>query len=171
MCGERSTTTLSVVVAGMMRRRDFSLPCDVAGSPSEVVQKESSGRSAVQFSGSAKTRDLLKAACERSRWTPSAAGSIQLNSGKPAKLDFHRLFRRNRQADPAVIAFSLIGFADVTYTNDKVLVSTFSANLETLPGAQAHPKTAQWWATQLEATAVATVCGLVRQLFRPRRFT
>lgn len=66
---------------------------------------------------------------------------------------------------------SMLSIASAAYTSDKVLVSTFSANLETLPGAQAHPKTAQWWATQLEATAVATVCGLVRQLFRPRRFT
>lgn len=39
------------------------------------------------------------------------------------------------------------------YTADKVLVSTFSANLETLPGAQAHPKTAEWWATQPDAWA------------------
>ena len=39
------------------------------------------------------------------------------------------------------------------YTPDKKLVSTFSANLETLDGAAPHPKTAAWWATQPEAWA------------------
>lgn len=32
-----------------------------------------------------------------------------------------------------------------------MLVSTFSANLETLPGAKPHPKTAEWWANQPDA--------------------
>jgi len=46
---------------------------------------------------------------------------------------------------------SMLSIGAAAYTADKVLVSTFSANLETLPGAQAHPKTAAWWATQPEA--------------------
>ena len=46
---------------------------------------------------------------------------------------------------------SMLSIGAAAYTGDKVLVSTFSANLETLPGAQAHPKTADWWATQPEA--------------------
>jgi hypothetical protein len=48
---------------------------------------------------------------------------------------------------------SMLSFASAVYTADKKLISTFSANLETLPGAAAHPKTAKWWATQPEAWA------------------
>ncbi len=48
---------------------------------------------------------------------------------------------------------SMLSFASAAYTADKVLVSTFSANLETLPEASAHPETAKWWATQPEAWA------------------
>ena len=48
---------------------------------------------------------------------------------------------------------SMLSIGSAACTADKVLVSTFSANLETLPGAQAHPKTAEWWATQPEAWA------------------
>ncbi len=48
---------------------------------------------------------------------------------------------------------SMLSIGAAAYTADKVLVSTFSANLEALPGAQAHPKTAEWWATQPEAWA------------------
>jgi hypothetical protein len=48
---------------------------------------------------------------------------------------------------------SMLSFASAAYTADKVLVSTFAANLETLEGASAHPDTAKWWATQPEAWA------------------
>ena len=48
---------------------------------------------------------------------------------------------------------SMLSLGAAAYTADKTLVSTFSANLETLPGAQPHPKTAEWWATQPEAWA------------------
>ncbi|SEL73200.1 hypothetical protein SAMN05216359_11530 [Roseateles sp. YR242] len=48
---------------------------------------------------------------------------------------------------------SMLSFASAAYTADKQLVATFSANLETLPGASAHPETAAWWATQPEAWA------------------
>ena len=48
---------------------------------------------------------------------------------------------------------SMLSMASAAYTADKVLVATFSANLETLEGATAHPKTAEWWATQPEAWA------------------
>lgn len=48
---------------------------------------------------------------------------------------------------------SMLSFASAAYTADKALVSTFSANLETLPGASAHPETAKWWDTQPEAWA------------------
>ena len=45
----------------------------------------------------------------------------------------------------------MLSIGSAAYQADKTLVATFSANLETLPGAQAHPKTAQWWATQPQA--------------------
>lgn len=48
---------------------------------------------------------------------------------------------------------SMLSFASAAYTANKELLSTFSANLETLPGASAHPQTAQWWASQPEAWA------------------
>ncbi len=48
---------------------------------------------------------------------------------------------------------SMLSFGSAAYTADKRLLATFSANLETLDGAAAHPKTAQWWATQPEAWA------------------
>jgi len=48
---------------------------------------------------------------------------------------------------------SMLSLGCAAYTADKQLLSTFSANLETLPGATAHPKTAEWWATQPEAWA------------------
>jgi len=48
---------------------------------------------------------------------------------------------------------SMLSIGSAAYTADKRLLSTFSANLETLPGASAHPQTAAWWATQPEAWA------------------
>lgn len=50
---------------------------------------------------------------------------------------------------------SMLSIGAAAYTADKALVSTFSSNLETLPGAQPHPKTAAWWATQPEAWSPA----------------
>jgi hypothetical protein len=46
---------------------------------------------------------------------------------------------------------SMLSFGSAAYTEDKELVGTFSANLETLPGADGHPDTMAWWATQPEA--------------------
>ncbi len=48
---------------------------------------------------------------------------------------------------------SMLSFGSAAYSADKKLLSTFAANLETLPGAEAHPKTAAWWTTQPEAWA------------------
>lgn len=48
---------------------------------------------------------------------------------------------------------SMLSFASAAYTPNKELVSTFTANLELLDGANADPKTAQWWATQPDAWA------------------
>lgn len=40
---------------------------------------------------------------------------------------------------------SMLSFASAAYQADKTLVSTFAANLETLPGASGHPDTLTWW--------------------------
>ncbi len=48
---------------------------------------------------------------------------------------------------------SMLSIGSAAYTADKTLISTFSANLDTLPEAAPHPKTAAWWATQPDAWA------------------
>lgn len=48
---------------------------------------------------------------------------------------------------------SMLSFGSAAYTLDKRLIATFSANLETLPGASGYPETMDWWATQSEAWA------------------
>lgn len=48
---------------------------------------------------------------------------------------------------------SMLSFASAAYRADKVLLGTFAANLETLPGAMGHPETMQWWHSQPEAWA------------------
>ncbi|MDG9671284.1 exonuclease [Hahella sp. CR1] len=40
---------------------------------------------------------------------------------------------------------SMLSFASAAYTAEKELVGTFSANLEILPEASAHPDTQAWW--------------------------
>jgi hypothetical protein len=47
----------------------------------------------------------------------------------------------------------MLSFASAAYTPDKVLVATFSANLETLPDAHGDPHTMQWWKGQPQAWA------------------
>jgi len=48
---------------------------------------------------------------------------------------------------------SLLSIGCAAYTAEKVLISTFSANLETLPGFVADPATTAWWDTQPAAWA------------------
>lgn len=48
---------------------------------------------------------------------------------------------------------SMLSLGSAVYLADKTLLATFSANLETLEGATAHPHTAAWWATQPDAWA------------------
>src|SRR5215210_393103 len=48
---------------------------------------------------------------------------------------------------------SMLSFGSAAYLADKTLISTFEANLETLPGAAGHPDTMEWWKTQPEAWA------------------
>lgn len=49
--------------------------------------------------------------------------------------------------------YSMLSFASAAYTADKQLLSTFSANLTTLPDATAHPDTQKWWEQNPEAWA------------------
>lgn len=46
---------------------------------------------------------------------------------------------------------SMLSFGSAAFLADKTLVSTFSANLELLPGATGHPDTMAWWAKHPEA--------------------
>jgi hypothetical protein len=48
---------------------------------------------------------------------------------------------------------SMLSLGCAAYTFDKQLVSTFSVNLKTLPGASAHPTNAAFWATEPQAWA------------------
>lgn len=48
---------------------------------------------------------------------------------------------------------SMLSLGSAAYSADKQLLATFSANLDTLDGASAHPDTARWWASQPEAWA------------------
>ena len=47
--------------------------------------------------------------------------------------------------------YSMLSLGSAAYLADKTLVSTFYANLETLPGAAEHPETMKWWKTQPRA--------------------
>lgn len=46
---------------------------------------------------------------------------------------------------------SMLSLGAAAFDSEKTLLSTFSINLETLPGASGHPRTMEWWATQKEA--------------------
>jgi hypothetical protein len=46
---------------------------------------------------------------------------------------------------------SMLSFASAAYQPDKMLLGTFTANLETLPGAKGDPDTLNWWQSHPEA--------------------
>ena len=46
---------------------------------------------------------------------------------------------------------SMLSFGSAAFDEDGKLLSTFAANLETLPFAEADPSTAAWWKTQPKA--------------------
>src|SRR5207248_10281897 len=52
---------------------------------------------------------------------------------------------------PVAGKHSILSIGSAAYTADKEMLSTFSANLETLPNALPDFKTAAWWLTQPEA--------------------
>ena len=58
---------------------------------------------------------------------------------------------------------SMLSFGSAAYRADKTLVTTFAANLETLPGAEGHPRTMEWWRSQPVTWASASMAS--------RRFT
>ncbi len=62
---------------------------------------------------------------------------------------------------------SMLSFGSAAYRADKTLVSTFTANLETLPGAVAAPETMAWWRTQPEAWAACREALLPAQTVMP----
>lgn len=54
---------------------------------------------------------------------------------------------------PVAGKHSILSIGSAAYLADKTLLSTFSANLETVPGLGADDNTSAWWATQPEAWA------------------
>src|SRR5436305_14233201 len=48
---------------------------------------------------------------------------------------------------------SMLSFASAAFSAAKTLLGTFTANLQTLPGATGDPKTMEWWQGQPEAWA------------------
>jgi hypothetical protein len=52
---------------------------------------------------------------------------------------------------------SMLSLASAALTEDGEVLATFSANLETLPGAAQHPETMAWWGSQPEAWAACRV--------------
>jgi len=48
---------------------------------------------------------------------------------------------------------SMLSIGSAAYLPEKQLISTFSANLESLEGASGHPDTMKWWETQPDAWA------------------
>jgi hypothetical protein len=64
--------------------------------------------------------------------------------------------------------YSLLSFASAAYRADKTLITTFEANLETLPEATTHPKTMEWWQSQLEAWQACRENTQAPQVVMPR---
>ena len=48
---------------------------------------------------------------------------------------------------------SMLSFASAAFLPDKTLLSTFTANLNTLPDAAGDPKTMAWWSQNPDAWA------------------
>lgn len=63
---------------------------------------------------------------------------------------------------------SMLSFASAAYTAEKDLVGTFTANLETLPGASGHPDTMAWWGSQPAAWAACRVEPRAPEIVMPQ---
>jgi DNA polymerase III alpha subunit (gram-positive type) len=59
---------------------------------------------------------------------------------------------------------SMLSFASAAYATDGKEIATFSANLESLPGAKPNARTMEWWKSQPEAWAA---CRRDRQPIEP----
>ena len=66
---------------------------------------------------------------------------------------------------------SMLSFASAAYTADKRLLGTFSANLETLPGATGDPRTMAFWAEHPDAFRACRVDPEAPELAMPRYVT
>ncbi|MBN3040272.1 MAG: 3'-5' exoribonuclease [Candidatus Omnitrophica bacterium] len=51
--------------------------------------------------------------------------------------------------------YSMLSFGSAAFNLDKEIISTFSVNLETLPGAIEDKETMQWWARHKQAWSAA----------------
>lgn len=49
---------------------------------------------------------------------------------------------------------SMLSFGSAAFSAEKMLLGTFEANLELLPGAEGDPKTMEWWNGQPEAWTI-----------------
>ncbi|HYO62388.1 MAG TPA: 3'-5' exoribonuclease [Pyrinomonadaceae bacterium] len=50
---------------------------------------------------------------------------------------------------------SMLSLGSAAYDKDLNVITTFEANLETLPGASGHPDTMRWWESQPQAWAAS----------------
>lgn len=51
--------------------------------------------------------------------------------------------------------YSMLSFASAAYLADKTLLDTFSATLQTLPGASVDPRAVDWWSARPQAWQAA----------------
>ena len=63
---------------------------------------------------------------------------------------------------------SLLSFGSAAFTLDKQLVGSFSANLQTLPGATGDPETMAWWQSRPEAWAACRADPLAPEVTMQR---
>lgn len=56
---------------------------------------------------------------------------------------------------PVVGKHAMLSIGSAVFTDDKQLLATFSANLQTPPGTEPDEHTMRWWATQPEAWAAS----------------
>jgi hypothetical protein len=88
------------------------------------------------------------------RWPDATTGAVASARGSLGCMPEEIYVSTDVEADgPIPGPHSMLSFGSAAYRADKTLIATFSRNLETLPGASAHPKTAAWWATQPQAWA------------------
>ncbi len=86
------------------------------------------------------------------------AAATTLAQGRPVTVkDLKEIYvSTDIEADgPIPGPYSMLSLGSAAYLADKTLLATYSVNLDCLPGAEAHPDTMAWWATQPDAWAAA----------------